>query len=163
MHILIQNPSFVSSLVLSQSFLKKILFLIAGERNRTIKISINRNFASIDILFSDPIFWSDNYLGNVGIFYFLHIISWIFSEYGLDKVCICHCWYPLQPSSFKSKLPVLNLLNQLQMIIIIVVSFLINNTNFLCSIIWTIIFFKAIKHNMPQMFPIHIERCRKKF
>ena len=35
----------------------------------------------------------------------------------------------------------------------------VNNINFICSIIFTIIFFKAIKYNMPQMLPlaIHIE------
>ena len=37
----------------------------------------------------------------------------------------------------------------------------INSTNLVRSIIYTIIFFKTLKHNMSQMFPF--ERCKKKF
>lgn len=44
-------------------------------------------------------------------------------------------------------------------------TFPVNDTNLICSIIYIIIFFKAMKYNIPQILPlaIHIERYKKKF
>ena len=39
----------------------------------------------------------------------------------------------------------------------------VNNINFICSIIFTITFFKAIKYNMPQMLWLFILNNKKRF
>lgn len=58
-----------------------------------------------------------------------------------------------------------NFLNQFLTIVIDVALHIISVTNLIFSIIFTIIFFKAMKHDMFPLAPywIHIERCRKKF
>ena len=96
--------------------------------------------------------------GNInGIHYLLHIVSRIFSKYTLDKIHICCCWtaigsiFQVKIASFISLKLIMDGRNGS--------TIPVNNINFICSIIFTITFFKAIKYNMPQMLPlaIHIE------
>ena len=100
-------------------------------------------------------------LGNVSAFTISRTLYRRFST-NLALIKSRCCWmafiFQVKTASFKSLKPIMN--GQYRNCSTIP----INSTN-LCSIIWTIIFFKAIKHNMSQMLflDIHIKWCRKKF
>lgn len=102
--------------------------------------------------------------GNVsGIHYLAHTILRIFSEHRLNKIRIRRYWattavfiFQLEVASSKFLKSIADGSNSRSITPI-------NGTNLVYSVLCTITFFKAMKHNMPQMFllTLHIERCRQ--
>ena len=148
-HILIQNPNLVSS----DKSLKKDKKSYHWKRKSHVEtrftksISINscgtqtshRYLISYLILIP---FWLFTVFLEMLMASTISCISRIFSEHILIKSVFVVAGWPLWPSSFKSKLPALNLLNQL-MIVIIVTTFSSKSINLVYSIICTITFFKT--------------------
>ena len=160
-HILIIQKNKIQVLSEWQASLKKDLFHVTGEENRTwFSETETRFIRSVSVNSCGNTSIHIFHFGQVTIYHFpwnisdmhylLHIRGFSASM-TLIKICICRCWAAAAIFIFQVKIATSKSLRPIADDRMYYSITSINNINLVCSIICTIIFFKAIKHNMSQM------------